>query len=136
MVDVTVTEAEVLPGTDTVYVDGLFGATITGGQLVYLDATTATYKLADTDVDAATALAVGIAMIGGVSAQPCKIAVGGSLDPGFTVGVGEVYVVSGTAGGIAPVADLANGDFTMVVGIGVTASSLKLVFKTAGVAKA
>ncbi len=134
MVDVTVTEAEVLPGSDTVYTDGLFGATVTGGQLVYLDSSTATFKLADADVSAAVALAVGIAMIGGVSGQPCKIATGGKMDPGFTVTLAEIYVGSATAGGIAPVADLGSGDFTMIVGIGVTTSSILLLFKTAGVA--
>ena len=50
----------------------------------------------------------------------------GEVDIGGTVTVGGVYVLSGTAGAIAPVADLATGDYTTVIGIGKTATNLKL----------
>ena len=134
MADEIVTASAVLPGTDTQYIDGFAGVAITAGQTVYLDTSTSTYKLADADASSSTALAKGIAMNDAATAQPVRVAAGGHIDPGFTVGVGHVYVVSGTAGGIAPVADLAAGDFTHVVGLGITASSLKIVNATAGVA--
>ncbi len=133
MVDVTVTAAEVLPGANTSYVTGTLGATVTAGQCVYLDSTTATYKLADTDASAAAADAIGIAMNGGASGQFVKIATGGLIDPGFTVTLGEIYVVSGTAGGVAPVADLAANDYTHILGVGISASSLKLAQVDSGV---
>lgn len=139
MADETVVAAEVLlDGTNTITVSGLLGATVTAGQTVYLDTTTSTYKLADANASATTAAVAGIAMNGGVSGQPVVVAIGGTLDPGFTVGVGEIYVQSATAGGIAPRADLTTGWYTSVLGFGITASSLRLLGSVgrAGVAKA
>lgn len=134
MADVSVVAAEVLPASDTQYTDGILGATITTGQTVYYDPSTSTYKLADANASSTTASVKGIAMNGGVSGQPVKIANAGTLDPGFTVTVGAVYVQSATAGGIAPVADLATGHFTAIIGLGITASNLKLILNAGGVA--
>lgn len=127
MADVIVTAAEVLPASDTVQELGTLGATVTAGQTVYFDSTTSTYKLADANASSATATVKGIALTGGSSGQKVVVATGGSLDPGFTVGVGSVYVQSATAGGIAPVADLATGHRTSIIGVGLSASSLHLV---------
>lgn len=126
MADVTVTAIEVLPASDTIYADGIAGATITAGQTIYLDSATNTIKLADANASSATADMKGIAMHGAASGQPVRYAAGGSIDPGFTVGVGTVYVLSATAGGIAPVADLATGLYPVIVGVGTSASNLKL----------
>lgn len=134
MADVSVTAANVQPGTDTQYLDGTLGATVTAGQTVYLDSVTNTYKLADANASAATAAVKGIAMNGGASGQPVKVAIGGSINPGFTVTVGTTYVQSATAGAICPHADLASGHYPFVLGFGITTSSLKLVMKGAGVA--
>jgi hypothetical protein len=135
MADVTVVATEVLADSGTISTDGILGATVTAGQTVYLDTTTNTFKLADANASAATATVKGIALNGGVSGQPVKVAIGGgTLDPGFTVTVGTVYVQSATAGGIAPVADLASGHYVCVLGVGITASQLSLVVKNAGVA--
>lgn len=134
MADVSVTAASVVKASDTVTVDGVMGATVTAGQTVYLDANTNTYKPADANASAAAATLVGIALNGGASGQPVKVAIGGTITPGFTVSVGAVYVLSATAGGIAPVADLASGWYTAIVGIGLTSSSLKLLCSNAGVA--
>ena len=133
MVDVTVTAAEVLPGTDTQYTHGVAGEAITGGQTVYLDSTTSTYKLADADDSAATATVVGIAMNTAAANGRLTIATSGSLDPGFTVTVGQIYVQSGTAGGIAPVADLATSDRVSILGVGASATSLTLSIKNTGI---
>lgn len=134
MADVTVTAANVVPASDTIYGEGIAGATITAGQTVYLDSATNTIKLADANGSSATADVKGIAMHGASSGQPIKYAVGGSINPGYTVGVGSVYVLSATAGGIAPVADLATGLYPVVLGIGTTASNLKLFLSKGGVA--
>ena len=83
---------------------------------------------------ATTAALAGIALNGGANGQPVKVAVGGSLNPGFTVGVGSIYVQSATPGGIAPVADLTTGMYSTIVGMGLTASSLKLLCQNSGVA--
>jgi hypothetical protein len=55
------------------------------------------------------------------------VCTGGTLDPGFTVDPGAIYVLSGTAGGIAPAADLAAGMYSTALMIGITASKAKLL---------
>lgn len=133
MSDVVVTANEVLPDSGTNIVNGILGATVTAGQTVYLDTSTNTYKLADANASAATATVKGIAMNGGVSAQPVAVAIDGStLDPGFTVTVGAIYVQSATAGGIAPAADLAQNWRTSIIGVGITASQLQLKIYNSG----
>lgn len=136
MADVTVVAAEVLVDSGTQFVTGTLGGTVTAGQTVYLDSTTNTYKLADSNDTAATGVVTGIALTGGVSGQAAIICNGGTLDPGFTVGVGEIYVQSSTAGGIAPRADLTTGWRTSVVGVGITASQLRLVLYNSSIVKA
>ncbi|MCI0361641.1 MAG: hypothetical protein L0211_24420 [Planctomycetaceae bacterium] len=135
MPDVIVTATNVVPDSGTQTLDAILGAAVTAGQTLYLDAADAgKAKLADANASAATAAVRGIALNGGAIGQPVKLAIGGTLNPGFAVGVGSVYVLSATPGGIAPVADLAVGWFTHVLGIGVTASQLKLVMQGGGVA--
>lgn len=127
MADVSVVAAEVLADTGTEFKHGTLGATVTAGQAIYLDTSTSTWKLADANASATTAAVEGIALNGGVSGQPVKVWTGGTADPGFTVGVGSVYVLSATAGGIAPVADLTTGMYATALGIGITASQMKLL---------
>lgn len=133
MADVSVTATSVAVASDTVIERGFAGATITAGQTVYLSSS-GTWLLADANASATTANVQGIALNGAASGQPVAVAVGGSLNPGFTVTVGAVYVLSATAGGIAPVADLATGWYTGIVGVGITASNLRLIMFRAGVA--
>ncbi len=136
MADLTITAANVQPvsgSTNIVY--GTFGATVTAGQSVYEDTSTSpsTFKLADADASATTANAKGIALNGGSSGQPAAIAIGGSITAGGTVVVGKVYVVSATAGGIAPSTDLATGMYTTILGVGISATVIALGIKASGV---
>lgn len=130
----TVTAAEVLPGSDTQYYDGIAGASVTAGQTVYLDASDSRLKLADADASSTAAATKGIAMHAAGTGQPLKVAIAGHIDPGFTVSVGAIYIQSATAGGISPVTDLGSGMYTTVLGLGITASSMKIVNQQAGVA--
>lgn len=136
MAAVTVTAAEVLPLADTI-IDKTrnFGATVTAGQAVYLDTSDNEWKLADANLSAAASKLGGIAMNGGSDGQPAAVAIGGTIDPGFTVTVGEIYVLGATAAGdINPVADLASGWYVNIVGVGITASILKLAIVNSEVA--
>lgn len=58
----------------------------------------------------------------------------GTLTIGGTVVVGTVYVVSATAGGIAPSADLATGWYTTILGVATTAAKLSMGLKASSVA--
>lgn len=136
MADLSVTAANVVEGADARKETGVAGATITAGQVVYKDASDANkFKLCD--VDSATAAArvpYGIALHGASAGQPLTVITAGNINPGATAVVGKVYVASDTAGGIMPVDDLEAGDYTSIIGIGTTASNIKLGILSGGVA--
>lgn len=110
------------------------GATITAGQAVYLDSSASNVaKLAQSDGTAAEATVRGIAMCGGASGQPIIIAKSGDIDLGATLTVGETYVLSETAGGIAPIGDLTTGDYVSHIGVATAADNLKISIVNSGV---
>jgi len=117
--DLSITAASVVASSDAVTKKGTAGATITAGQVVYLDASTNTLKLAKADA-LATSNAVGIALHAASANQPLRYVV---YDPDFTPGVTSteglnLRVSSGTAGGItATVADVTTGQFPVVFGV-------------------
>lgn len=118
MTDISITAANVAKTATTVIENGFAGATITAGQVVYLDASDSLYKLADTDsATAAIRAPRGIALNGASNGQPLSIARKGSITLGGTIAAGVAYYLSGTAGGIAPIADVAAGDYTCILGI-------------------
>lgn len=135
MADVTITATSVAYGSNADIERGYLGATVTAGQVVYKDSADNLFKLADGNSGTAAArTAYGIALNGGASGQPVAVQRSGDYTVGGTVTVGGVYVLSATAGGIAPVADLASGNYTNLIGIGITASTMRLFIGTAGVA--
>lgn len=121
MGDLSITATEVLPGTGMLKKTGTAGETVTAGQPVYIDTSDSNkLKLADTNSSLTTATAVGIALHASSDGQPLDYAVSGKLTLGASASVveGEVYLVSGTAGGIMAYGDLANSDYTCLLGIG------------------
>lgn len=114
MSDISVTAASVVASAAAQTAWGVAGATITAGQTLYKDAANSNVlKLADADASAAAANCVGIALNGAASGQPVQYTWD---DPDFTPGATltlsvasakPAYVLSATAGGIAPAADLA-----------------------------
>lgn len=135
MADVTVTANEVLEDSGTKRAVAVLGGTVTAGQAIY-KTTSGTIAAADAGA-ASTAECIGIALTGGVTGQPVAWAIDDStLDPGFTVTVGLAYYLSNTAGGICPVADVVNPMKTVLIGIGITASQLRLRLFNSGVGPA
>jgi hypothetical protein len=135
MADLSITAADVKKTDTTLIAEGIAGGTVTAGQPVYRDST-ASNKLKAADADAlASAAAVGIALHGASADQPLKYAIGGNLTLSSVMTVGAVYVVSTTAGGIAPVADLSSGDYVTLLGIATTATNLKISISVSGIAK-
>jgi hypothetical protein len=111
MADLTVTAASVL-FTSGSKIAGIAGATVTAGQAVYLDSVTNTLKLAQCDGTAAEAAAVGIALHAAGTGQPLVYADQGSvINIGATTAKTTTYLVSATAGGVAPQADIVTGGF-------------------------
>jgi hypothetical protein len=107
MADLTVTAASVLLTSGSVE-SGTAGAAITAGQALYKDSTDSySLKLAQADGTAAEADAVGIALHAAGDGQPIAYArTGAVINIGATTAKTTTYVVSATAGGVAPQADL------------------------------
>lgn len=137
MADISVTAANVkLGGTSAQAQRVQYGATVTQGQPVYSDSTDSNkYKPADADAQASAA-ADGIALTPGVSGDVGYIVTSGPMNVGATLVVGATYVVSTNPGGIAPIADLASGDFTTILGVATTAALLEVNINASGIAKA
>lgn len=134
MADISITAANVVSaGAAVAY--GTAGATITAGQMVYLDPTDNRYKLADNDsATAAVRLPAGMALNGASSGQPLAIAPSGPVTIGAVLTAGVAYYLSSTAGGICPVADLGVGDYPTIIGIATSTSILNINIHPSGVA--
>ena len=135
MANLTPAVASVAASADASIVQGKSGATIPQGRPVYLNSS-GRYVLADTDVDAATANVAGITLNSTTDGQPIDIITAGTLTVGsVSVIVGGVYVLSGDVGLFADVGDLASGDFTTILGIGLTSTTIKISIIVGGVAR-
>lgn len=132
MADITVTAANVVPGASSNVKPETFGATIAQGKSVYKMAS-GRIGLYDANAAAPANVLYGVAMSSGADGQPGFVLVDGDYNPGATVVVGTVYVGSATAGGIAPVADLATGWAANVLGVGTAANKIKVDIINSGV---
>jgi hypothetical protein len=124
MTDLSITAANVLAGEGAVTDRGVAAAAITAGQVVHKNAV-GKFDLADTD--SATAIVrkpYGIALNSAAAGQPVSVLKSGPVTIGATVTKGVAYYLSGTAGGICPVADVAAGDYTAILGIATSATEL------------
>jgi hypothetical protein len=137
MADLTITAASVVAGGNAKKTEGNAGATITAGQAVYRAAATGLIQLADCDSATAEARTpLGIALNGGAAGQPIEVQTEGLITIGATVAAGVAYYLSPTAGGICPVADLASGDYPVLLGFGRSTSVIALEIVEATVALA
>ncbi len=135
MADLSITAANVVRGSSSQTEAGDAGATITAGQVVYRDSSDGKYKLADSDsATAAVRSPRGVALNGASDGQPLTILKSGDVTIGATLTPGVSYYLSDTPGGIAPYADLATGDYPVIIGIAKSASVLAVKFNEAGVA--
>lgn len=113
------------------------GENLTQGQPVYLKASDGKYYRADANASAEAAKAVGIVLTPASTNGYSVIqeGSGGSVNLGATLTVGETYVVSATAGAIAPIADLTTGDYPCIIGVATTTALIQTVFAYTGVPK-
>lgn len=127
--DLSITASSFLPSANAKYANGLCGAAISAGALVYQSTADGRYYAADANVSTAYKVA-GIAGHATTAAgQPIAVIY---EDPELTVGATlsmsvPVYVLSATAGGIAPSADIAAGWYPVIVGVSI--STTKMYFK-------
>jgi len=136
MVDITVTPANVTWVSGKADFKGKGGAAITPGQLVYKDPADSEHKLADGDA-VATLTEPALALSNGENARDMILAPKGSrVNFGATLAAGTIYVASLTPGGICPWADLATGDFVLIVCIGEGTAIGTLILEQSAVAHA
>lgn len=129
MTDISVTAANVkwVSGNRPLVVKA--GATITRGQAVYLNTSTLEHELADADTDAASQFA-GIALTDGADGSDMLIAPPGAvINWGATLTAGTIYTLSTTAGGVGPEADLAAGDYVVILAIGAGTANAEIIGK-------
>jgi hypothetical protein len=119
MADLSITAASVVAGSGaTIDRSKNAGAALTAGQVVYLESSSSTYKLADCNsATAEVRTPVGIALHAAASGQPVAVLTKGPVTIGATLTAGVAYYLSGTAGGIRPVADNTTGDYPAVIGM-------------------
>ena len=123
-------------GNDATTADYVAGATIAAGNVVYIDENDSKKIKPATTGSAALAKAVGIALNGAAANQPVKVITKGTLENCATMVVGEAYFVSDTAGQVYPSPDYLTGDFGCFLGFAQTATKLKLMPFSIGVAHA
>lgn len=134
MADIDLTESGFIPGANAVIkTRQKAGATITQGQVVYQDRNDANkWKLGDANASAVTAgngTLVGLACQSVASGQYFDVLL---EDDDLTIGgtvltANTAYILSATAGGIAPLADLTTGWYLTL--LGVAKSTTKLNFR-------
>jgi len=134
MADISITAANVVAGSDAVRESGTAGATVTAGQLVYLDTSDMKYKLADANGAAALRVPNGIALNGASNGQPLSVQKGGDITIGGTMTAGIPYFLSDTPGGLCPLPDIGTGEYSCIIGIAKSTSVLAVNIQPSGVA--
>lgn len=135
MADISITATSVKFVSGTKHNSNNAGETVTAGQGVYLKAADSKWWKMDNNVDQATSgygVQTGFALHGAAADQPLTVQTTGDIDIGATVVVGAVYVVSTTAGGWAPHADLASTNYITYGGYAITTGRLRLINAATG----
>ena len=128
MADITVTAANVVSVSGAQNTGNLASTTITAGKIVYLNASNqwALAAANSTALIAGGGTTWGIALHAALASQPLAVQVGGVCGFGVVFTVGVIYVISATAGGIAPITDLVSTNYISILGIATTTSNLDM----------
>lgn len=126
--DITITAANVAWVSGTINRSNNAGTTVTAGQVVYLAASNKWLlaQCAGTASEAGTDTIVGIALHPSADGQPLAVQTDGVIKIGGTVAVGQIYVISATAGGIDTHANLVSTNRLYILGVGLTTSTIGL----------
>lgn len=127
MADLSITAANVVAANSAKTRSGTAGATITAGQVVYVDSSDRKFKLADADAaGVGDVTKVYIALNGGADGQPMVAAESGDITLGAVMTAGTSYYLSPNPGGIAPANDVLSGDNVILLGVAKSTSVLAL----------
>lgn len=138
MADISITAASVRASANGVILKQYnYGATLTAGQLVYLDTNS---KWQAKDANAAVtgnnvADVTGVTLSGGANNQPGVVCIRDSdFEPGATLSNGASYYASANAGAICPAADVASGNYPTFVMVAKSTTKANLNPTAAGIA--
>jgi hypothetical protein len=135
MANLTQTAASVIPSAAAELVQRVAAVAITAGQVLYAVSVTQV-GLADANGSATVAKVYGIAVNSAAAGQPVTVCL---KDPalviGATVVIGDVLILSTTAGAIAPVTDLASASYCTVLGVAVSTTAINFNPLAAGALK-
>lgn len=131
MADYVITAGNVDPVEETGIVQLIAAVSITAGQPLYNNGGQA--DLADASAQASAAC-IGVALNNAAAGQPVSYAKAGkNVLYGAIFTAGALVVVSATAGGLAPYADLLPTEYVSIVGIATTTSNLLLILNNTGI---
>lgn len=132
MADISVTAASVLASGNSQIETGRAGEGVTAGQVVYKEAATGLFKLADCDsVTAAVKVPYGIALHASLTGQPLSVLTAGDLTLNAALTGGTPYYLSETPGGIRATPD--TGDSVALLGIAKSTTVLAVRIVVPGV---
>lgn len=127
MADLTITAANVAKSSNAKVISNKNGSgTLTAGTACAIDGNS---EVAAADCDSGTAVLrtfVGILIGPSADNQPAVYQEDGDINLGATLVPGTVYVLSATAGGICPIADLVTGDYVVLIGYAISTSILRM----------
>lgn len=124
MADLSITAANVKVKSATTRTKIVqFGETMTAGQATYLKSSDQKYWKADANASAEAAAASGVVLVGAAGDAYGVIVEGGAMDLGATLTVGVPYIVSTTAGGIAPASDFSGYSSSYLTHLGYATST-------------
>lgn len=136
MADLTQTPANVRAGSGAVTIVQTAGEAFDAGMPVYLNTTDGKYYKADAD-DSSKYNARGMALTGSDADEDSFVLqTGGPCNIGATTVQGQIYVVSNTAGKIAPSSDTTTNWYSWIVGVAEdTSGTMTLIMRGGTAAK-
>lgn len=111
------------------------GVVISAGDAIYIDSANLV-QLCEKDQGAVEAAFDGFALNGAGVSQPVTYQISGVIDLGAVLAAGLIYIVGAGAGGVAPSADIATGNFVTILGIGLNGTDMQIGVNRSGVAAA
>lgn len=121
MSDLSITAANVAPGTGAQVEVGTAGETITQGMPCYLLSSDNRWYKSDNNASGKKT-AGGISINAASAGQPISIQKAGQITIGATVAVGTSYYASDTAGGICAAAGVTSGMDVILLFVGISAT--------------
>lgn len=134
MADISITAANVVAQSGAQVTNGKAGATVAAGEMVYKEAASGKYKLADADSATQEVQETGgMALNGAADNQPLSVCTGGDVALGAVLTAGARYYLSSTPGKIQPEADLSSGEEINLIGLAKSTTVLNIRITRPGV---